>query len=101
MFGASRLPAGPAVAVLEGQKRSALFNEQLGDTLQLMSASMRAGYGLLQAIDAVAEEAPSPTAEEFQRIKIETHLGRDLDDSLEGGRRSGGQRGLPLGSRSH
>ena len=63
--------------------RRALFAEQLGDTLQLMSASMRAGYGLLQAIDAVAEEAPSPTAEEFQRIKIETHLGRDLDVSLK------------------
>ncbi|MBT8240545.1 MAG: type II secretion system F family protein, partial [Acidimicrobiia bacterium] len=63
--------------------RKALFAEQLGDTLQLMSASMRAGYGLLQAIDAVAEEAPSPTAEEFQRIKIETHLGRDLDVSLK------------------
>lgn len=64
-------------------KRSALFGEQLGDTLQLMSSSMRAGYGLLQAIDAVAEEALSPTAEEFQRIKIETHLGRDLDESLK------------------
>lgn len=65
------------------EKRSAAFDEQLGDTLQLMATSMRAGYGLLQAIDAVAEEAPSPTAEEFQRIKIETHLGRDLDDSLK------------------
>ncbi len=62
--------------------RSEAFNEQLGDTLQLMSASLRAGYGLLQAVDAVAEEAPSPTAEEFMRIKIETHLGRDLDDTL-------------------
>ncbi|MGI9647947.1 MAG: type II secretion system F family protein [Acidimicrobiia bacterium] len=67
----------------KARERSNLFNEQLGDTLQLMSASMRAGYGLLQAVDAVAEEAPSPTAEEFQRIKVETHLGRDLDDSLQ------------------
>jgi tight adherence protein B len=65
------------------RERSSQFNEQLGDTLQLMSASMRAGYGLLQAVDAVAEEAPSPTAEEFSRIKIETHLGRDLDDALQ------------------
>lgn len=73
----------PTWLTSKAEKRSALFNEQLGDTLQLMSASMRAGYGLLQAIDAVAEEAPSPTAEEFQRIKIETHLGRDLDDSLK------------------
>ncbi len=31
----------------------------------------------------MAEEAPAPTSEEFQRIKIETHLGRDLDDALE------------------
>lgn len=67
----------------KASQRSALFGEQLGDTLQLMSASMRAGYGLLQAVDAVAEEAPSPTAEEFHRIKIETHLGRDLDEGLK------------------
>jgi tight adherence protein B len=67
----------------KGDKRSALFGEQLGDNLQLMSASLRAGHGLLQAIDAVAQEAPSPSAEEFQRIKVETHLGRDLGDSLK------------------
>ena len=67
----------------KGDKRSALFGEQLGDNLQLMSASLRAGHGLLQAIDAVAQEAPSPSTEEFQRIKVETHLGRDLGDSLK------------------
>jgi tight adherence protein B len=67
----------------KGDKRSALFGEQLGDNLQLMSASLRAGHGLLQAIDAVAQEAPSPSSEEFQRIKVETHLGRDLGDSLK------------------
>ena len=67
----------------KADKRSALFGEQLGDNLQLMSAGLRAGHGLLQAIDAVAQEAPSPSAEEFQRIKVETHLGRDLDESLK------------------
>lgn len=64
------------------RERSSLFNEQLGDTLQLLAASLRAGYGLLQAVDAVAEEAPAPTSEEFARIKIETHLGRDMNDAL-------------------
>jgi tight adherence protein B len=83
LFGAIVVLPVPLWLSSRRQKRSDLFNEQLGDTLQLMSASMRAGYGLMQAIDAVAEEAPSPTAEEFQRIKIETHLGRDLDDSLQ------------------
>lgn len=82
------LLAGVVVALVpmylsrKAEKRSALFGEQLSDSLQLMAASLRAGYGLLQAIEAVATEAPSPTAEEFQRIKTETHLGRDLGDSL-------------------
>ncbi|MBT8246321.1 MAG: VWA domain-containing protein, partial [Acidimicrobiia bacterium] len=83
LFGAIVIGAVPLWLESKKDKRSALFGEQLGDTLQLMATSMRAGYGLLQAIDAVAEEALSPTAEEFQRIKIETHLGRDLDDSLK------------------
>lgn len=63
--------------------RKAAFAEQLPDTLNLMAGSLRAGFGLLQAIDVVAAESPSPTAEEFQRVKVETHLGRDLDDALQ------------------
>lgn len=83
LFGAIVGLIWPMWLTSRARERSSEFNEQLGDTLQLMSASMRAGYGLLQAVDAVAEEAPSPTSEEFQRIKVETHLGRDLDDALE------------------
>ncbi len=64
-------------------KRRATFADQLMTTLQLMSSSLRAGFGLLQAIDVVAEEARSPTADEFHRVKVEVHLGRDLDDALE------------------
>ena len=63
--------------------RKAAFAEQLPDTLNLMAGSVRAGFGLLQAIDVVAAESPSPTSEEFQRVKVETHLGRDLDDALQ------------------
>lgn len=67
----------------KGRLRQAAFAEQLVGTLQLMSGSLRAGFGLLQAIDVVAEEAPSPTSDEFHRVKVETHLGRDLDEALE------------------
>jgi len=63
-------------------RRQARFYEQLGDVLQLLSGSLRAGYSLLQAIDAVAREADAPASEEFGRLVIETRLGRDLPETL-------------------
>jgi tight adherence protein B len=63
-------------------KRQAAFADQLPDTLHLIAGSLRAGFGLLQAIDVIASESPSPTAEEFQRVKVEVHLGRDMDEAL-------------------
>jgi tight adherence protein B len=58
------------------------FTEQLEGTLQLIAGSLRAGYGVNQAINTVANEAEEPTAGEFSRVVAETRLGRDLDDSL-------------------
>ena len=65
-------------------KRRAAFVDQLPNTLQLLSGSMRAGYGLLQALDAVVKEAEEPTSQEFARVLTETRLGMPLDESLEG-----------------
>ena len=72
----------PVVVRFRGERRRAAFAEQLPDTLQLLAGSLRAGYGILQAADAVATEAPSPTAEEFKRLLVETRLGRPLHASL-------------------
>lgn len=66
-----------------GSRRRAQFNEQLGDTLQLVAGTLRAGFGLAQAVDTVAREAESPTAEEFRRLTIETRLGQDLSVALQ------------------
>ncbi len=63
--------------------RSKKFGEQLSDTLQLLSSSMRAGQGFMQALDAVSKEAEAPTSEEFRRVVVETRLGRDLVDSMK------------------
>ena len=63
-------------------KRSTAFGDQLSDTLQLLSSSLRAGQGLMQAVDSVAREGDAPASEEFKRIVTETRLGRDLIDSL-------------------
>ncbi|MEE9473869.1 MAG: type II secretion system F family protein, partial [Acidimicrobiia bacterium] len=58
------------------------FNSQLPDTLTLTSTSLRAGYSLLQAVEAVAQESPEPTRREFGRALTEIRLGRPMIDAL-------------------
>ncbi len=65
-----------------GRRRKQFVN-QLGDTLQLMAGSLTAGYGLGQTLDSVARETDSPTSDEFQRVVMETRLGRSLEDALQ------------------
>lgn len=63
-------------------KRQKAFADQLPDLLHLMAGSIRTGFGLMQAMDTVATEMPAPAGEEFQRVKIEIQLGRDVDEAL-------------------
>ena len=67
-----------------GGREKRKFEKQLPDTLTLMSTSLRAGYSLLQATEAVTAEAPNPTAREFGRALVEARLGRSVADSLDG-----------------
>ena len=64
-------------------RRRAHFAEQLDDSLQLISSGLRAGHSLVRAVDAVSQEAESPTAEEFARVVNEHRLGRDLGEALQ------------------
>ncbi|MET3920457.1 type II secretion system F family protein [Arthrobacter sp. UYEF20] len=74
--------AGHLVLGLLAGKRRSKFDEQLGDTLQLLAGGLRAGHSILRAIDAAATESQSPTSEEMRRVVTETSLGRDLLASL-------------------
>jgi len=69
---------GVSVVLVQGvaSRHKAKFENQLPDTLNLLSTSLRSGYSLLQAVEAVAAEAPEPTAREFGRAMNETRLGR-------------------------
>jgi tight adherence protein B len=58
------------------------FETQLPDTLNLLATSLRAGYSLLQAVEAVGEQAPDPTRREFGRAMAEIRLGRQMDDAM-------------------
>lgn len=69
------------IGFLTGKRRNK-FDQQLGDTLQLLSGGLRAGHSILRAIDAAASESQSPTSEEMRRVVTETSLGRDLLASL-------------------
>ena len=64
-------------------KRQSSFLEHLPDTLQLLSGSLQAGYGFLQALDTVAKEAVPPTSTEFARVLTEARLGMPLEDALD------------------
>ena len=67
-----------------GGREKRKFENQLPDTLTLMSTSLRAGYSLLQATEAVSSESPNPTAREFGRAIAEARLGISVTDALQG-----------------
>ena len=68
---------------LKLSRRQRVFADQLEDSLQLMSSSLRAGHSILQALNAVAREAEEPTATEYARIINEVRIGRELSDALD------------------
>lgn len=74
---------GPRLVVkfLRMRRLDAIDN-QLVDTLILMSNGLKAGLSLQQALELVAREMGPPIADEFARIVKEIHLGRLTDDAL-------------------
>jgi tight adherence protein B len=65
--------------MMRKRKRLKSFNDQLGDGIQLMANGLRAGYSLLQAMDAVGQEMPPPISVEFNRVVREIGLGIDTE----------------------
>ena len=63
-------------------KRLKAFNDQLGDTLILMSNALKTGYSIAQTIDVVANKSVPPMSQEFDRVVKEMNLGANIEDSL-------------------
>lgn len=63
-------------------RRLQAFNDQLGDTINLMVNSLRAGYSVLQAMETVSREMGPPIAEEFGRVVREVQLGLTLEQAM-------------------
>ncbi len=59
------------------------FEQQLPDTLGLWVNALRSGYSVLQSMEAIARDAPEPTATEFKRLVQEVQLGIDMEDAFQ------------------
>ena len=64
-------------------RRLTMFNNQLGDMLNLMVNGLRAGYSTMQAMEAVSKELPAPISVEFRRVVQEMQLGLDMEEALD------------------
>ncbi len=73
----------PVLLRLAASRRAAKFEAQLPGLLLLVSTSLKSGFGLPQALEAVARDAAEPSGKEFSRALAETRIGTDLPDALE------------------
>ena len=83
--------AGTAVAVVVGagfylrirqRRRTRAFENQLGETIILLSNALKAGLSFAQSMATVAKNATPPMSEEFGRATREIALGISVDDAL-------------------
>jgi tight adherence protein B len=67
------------------KKRARLneLNQQIGDSLTVMTNSLRAGYSFQQAMDLVGKEMNGPLAVEFRRTLREINLGNTTEQALQ------------------
>src|SRR5437868_8734553 len=64
------------------RRRLKAFNNQLGDTIVLLSNALKAAYSLAQAMATIAKSSSPPMADEFSRAVREMNLGVSVDDAL-------------------
>jgi tight adherence protein B len=64
-------------------RRKSQFESMLPDTLQLLSGTLRAGYSMMQGVEAVSQEVSEPMGRELRRVVTEARLGRPLEESLD------------------
>jgi len=71
------------VSFLAGRRRRQ-FMALLPDTLSLLAGTLRAGYSLMQGVEAVSQEVAEPMGLELRRVVTEARLGRPLEEALDG-----------------
>lgn len=72
-----------AVLRMKAARRTRAFEKQLPQVLALVASSLRSGFGLPQALEAVARDAAEPTAKELSRALAHVRIGSDIADALD------------------
>lgn len=64
------------------QQRRMKFNNQILDSIMILSSSLKGGLSLLQALEVLTEEIPVPMSQEIGLVIRENKMGIALDESL-------------------
>jgi len=64
------------------EKRLKKLNDQLVGGIQTLSSGVRAGLNLVQALELVARDGPSPLRQEFAHLVREYEFGMGLEDAM-------------------
>ncbi|WP_446666289.1 type II secretion system F family protein [Flexivirga sp. B27] len=67
----------------KAKRRTLALEKQLPQVLTLVATSLRSGFGLPQALDAVARDASDPAAKELSRALAQIRIGSDIADALD------------------
>jgi tight adherence protein B len=70
------------VALHKKRRRLAAFERNFADSLDVLTAALRAGLAFSAAVQVVAEESPEPVCKEFGLVFEENRLGLDMKDAL-------------------
>lgn len=72
-----------AVLDTKVRRRQKKFVALLPDMLTLLAGTLKAGYSITQAFEAVSKEVEEPMGKELRRVVTEHRLGRTLEDALD------------------
>jgi tight adherence protein B len=59
------------------------LEKQLVELLQMMASGLRAGFGLIQAMEGSAEQLPEPLSMEIRRTLRDISIGSSIEDALD------------------
>ncbi len=65
------------------KRRQEMFAQQLPDALLMIYNAMLSGSSLINALEALVSDAPSPTNQEFEMLLKEQRLGLDFEEALD------------------
>ena len=55
---------------------------QMIELLQMVASGLRAGFGLIQALESSAEQLPAPLSVEIRRTLRDTAMGASIDQAM-------------------